>query len=614
MTTPQPSITTWTRLEPRTRTADLSPASEARIADPLWLLARQWQFGEFQGEDAGSPILARVDAEAARFTRYRGGPDGHLSIALETGAPLEAVVERESADLAADLRWAAETGRVFLRLLGEHGAGALRGAVLERYPIPATAGGPADESTDGYLRIVSGRVPHGRPLLAACAADRLLDEVRAPDGLADAVRATAAAWLAWLGVPPRPPEPAPGYLLQLPGELEAPAAERPPRLPWPPPEALPPVSVPGLEGSAWQRDRMEYSFAIAAAHTEEEVVLGAAEYGGDRMDWYHLDHEPGRTLHAEPDVERVVRTVLPTPVGYPGMPSTRFWELEDAGVNLGAVAAGRTDLARMVLLEYGTVYANDHFLVPLDLPVGSVTRIRSLVVTDTFGVRTLVPPAPAGRGWSLFRPSPRGGAPVADVLVLPPTAVDALCSAPVEEVRLLRDEAANLAWAVERVVTGATGRPVDREHSASVAPGRAARPTGPGVPEDGYTLASPVPEHWVPLVPRPTDGRPDRVRLHRTPLQLVDASGTPVRVTGHSRVLDWREDPREPGRPVELAIPEEEVGRSGVRVVRHWQLARWTDGSVHLWLGRTKRIGGGIAASGLRFDTVEAADTSLGGS
>ncbi|MGW0658321.1 hypothetical protein [Streptodolium elevatio] len=614
MTTPpstepvtQPSITTWTRLEPRTRTADLSPASEARIADPLWLLARQWQFGEFQGEDAGSPILARVDAEAARFTRYRGGPDGHLSIALESGAPLEAVVEREPAELVADLRWAAETGRVFLRLLTEHGAGALRTAVLARYPLPTAAGGPADESTDGYLRIVSGRVPHGRPLLDACAGDRLVAELDVPGELVEAVEGTAAAWLTWLGVPPRPPEPDPGYLLQLPGVLEAPATERPPRLPWPPPEALPPVSVPGLEGAAWQRDRLEYSFAVAAAHTEDEVVLSATEYGGDRLDWYHLDHEPGRTLHAEPDVEHVVRTVLPTPVGYPGMPSTRFWELEDAGVNLGSVAAGRTDLARMVLLEYGTVYANDHFLVPLDLPIGSVTRIRSLVVTDTFGVRTLVPPAPAGRGWSLFRPSPRTGAPVDALLVLPPTAVDALASPPVEEVRFLRDEMANLGWAVERVVTSATGRPVDREHSGAVAPGRAARPAGTGVPEAGYTLASAVPAHWVPLVPRPTDGRPDQVRLHRTPLQVVDASGMPVPVTGHSRLLDWREDPHAPGRLVELAVPEEEVGRSGVRVVRQWQLARWTDGSVHLWLGRTKRTGGGIATSGLRFDAVDTA-------
>ena len=54
-----PSITSWNRLEPRTRSPSLL-GIEARIHDPLWLLARQWQFGEFLGEDAGSPVSVRV--------------------------------------------------------------------------------------------------------------------------------------------------------------------------------------------------------------------------------------------------------------------------------------------------------------------------------------------------------------------------------------------------------------------------------------------------------------------------------------------------------------------------------------------------------------------------
>jgi hypothetical protein len=32
-----------------------------------------------------------------------------------------------------------------------------------------------------------------------------------------------------------------------------------------------------------------------------------------------------------------------------------------------------------------------------------------------------------------------------------------------------------------------------------------------------------------------------------------------------------------------LVIPEEEVPRAGKRVTRRYQLARWTDGSTHLW-------------------------------
>ena len=72
----------------------------ARVFDPLWLLTRQWQVGEFQGEDAGMPVLARVRAHerdalalpprrAARRTRQTQAPryDPHAM-------PLEAMVER----------------------------------------------------------------------------------------------------------------------------------------------------------------------------------------------------------------------------------------------------------------------------------------------------------------------------------------------------------------------------------------------------------------------------------------------------------------------------------------------------------------------------------------
>ena len=64
-----PSVTSWTRLEPRCREADMRTTLAARIFDPLWLLARQWQLGEFQGEDVGTPVLARVRARSAMLSR-----------------------------------------------------------------------------------------------------------------------------------------------------------------------------------------------------------------------------------------------------------------------------------------------------------------------------------------------------------------------------------------------------------------------------------------------------------------------------------------------------------------------------------------------------------------
>jgi len=54
----------------------------------------------------------------------------------------------------------------------------------------------------------------------------------------------------------------------------------------------------------------------------------------------------------------------------------------------------------------------------------------------------------------------------------------------------------------------------------------------------------------------------------------------------------------------ELALHEEEVPREGIRVTRHYETARWIDGSTHLWIGRRKRVGRGEGSSSLRFDVV----------
>jgi hypothetical protein len=88
-------------LEPRSRKAEMNTTLQARIYDPLWLLARQWQFGEFEGEDNGSPIMAGWRGESARLTRYHAGaiaPNTRVTAQSYdvTRTPLETLVERET--------------------------------------------------------------------------------------------------------------------------------------------------------------------------------------------------------------------------------------------------------------------------------------------------------------------------------------------------------------------------------------------------------------------------------------------------------------------------------------------------------------------------------------
>ena len=121
-----PSITFWTRIEPFSRRDDIDAGLQARTHDPLWLLARQWQTGEFKADDAGSPIGAFLRTESSSVSRYRLGAaavNAAVSPYAADQAPLETIVEREIVAPASgrNLRLAAQRGLHFARLLTANG-------------------------------------------------------------------------------------------------------------------------------------------------------------------------------------------------------------------------------------------------------------------------------------------------------------------------------------------------------------------------------------------------------------------------------------------------------------------------------------------------------------
>ena len=79
-----PSVTTWDRLEARPRTIAFDRALQAEVRDPLWMLTKQWQMGEFRGSDAGSPVYAKLMIDTTRLTKYQ--PDGQAARALRRTA------------------------------------------------------------------------------------------------------------------------------------------------------------------------------------------------------------------------------------------------------------------------------------------------------------------------------------------------------------------------------------------------------------------------------------------------------------------------------------------------------------------------------------------------
>jgi hypothetical protein len=582
------SITTWTRIEPHARTDDLDLGLRLRLraelADPLWLLGTQWVLGELRGEDAGSPVVVQVDGEAAALCRWRPGREG-TAADLPAGVPLETVVEREpvfpvagSTQPFADRRLAAEAGLHFLRLLDLHvrppaQAQLYRQRYLHWYAMAAASAverAAFDPATLRFLAVMAGRAPDGGRLFAdlrqALAPERggtgrLPADPQIGAGDVPAVLAAVADWFTWC-------------------------------------EAL--VSVPAAGVTAWEADRLEYAFAVAATTSAGEVVLEAPEYSQGRLDWHAFqrgDGSLGAGTSGLPGPIPITRTVVPAPVGYPGMPAARWWELEDAAVDFGLIDAGPTDLARLLLVEFATVSGDDWYTIPVgDVPLGSVVRITALRITDTFGDHITASPFrenQSGGAFRLFQPTDRRED-RRDLLVLPACVLASLESAPLEDVAFIRDELANMGWAVERTVASATGRPLARQQANSEP--QAAEPPD-GAPQSqaqlSYKLMTPVPEFWIPLVPTP-DGGSRRLTLAALRRLLPDGSLEPIRPSG--RILQPATHPPH--------FFDSEIPPVGVRVTRTWQLARDSAGFTHLWVGRQKRTAVREPSPGLRFDAA----------
>ena len=111
---------TWQRLEGGCVDPEVTEGISAVIADPVWLLARQWQVGEFRGEDAASPVLVEGTVVSAPISEYwveRGGRRESIPRGSEQW-PLETLVEHEPiADGPAALRIRLEGGAELIRRL-----------------------------------------------------------------------------------------------------------------------------------------------------------------------------------------------------------------------------------------------------------------------------------------------------------------------------------------------------------------------------------------------------------------------------------------------------------------------------------------------------------------
>jgi hypothetical protein len=546
----------WTRLEPQSVSGDPTPGLEARLHDPLWLLARQWQLGEFQAEDAGSPVAVSVSTSSSPVSAWLPGDAAAAqpARALPPGAVLEPLVEREPTSARGPgLRQRAEAGAQLLAQLADAGVdvtlgGTVLAELLVACPLKIPWVDPYDAAAQALLALLAGRVPDGDTAAFQAAASLAASPPQLPSWLASVaepalVLPVLSDWLSW-------------YRGQV--------------APEPDPSA-----------DCWIDERLEYRFGlIAGTHT-----LRAPAFGGGHIEWCDFVADPTATATPDTSVQGS-QTLLATPLRFAGQPADRYWQFEDGQVNLGALQVAPHDLARLLLVEFATIYGNDWLVVPVDVPLGSYSEIGSVSYSTTFGEQITVGPADdssrTGR-FRLFEVSIDGSDGTLPGLLVPPAASGTLDGPDAEEVLFLRDEMAMMAWAVERLVTGPSGDPRSRHDEGYPPPFTPG--TDPGAELD-YYLENPVPAWWVPFLPTATGYA--TLALRKGAMLVGNQPVQPVGVLLRPNQA--------------LVIRDEEVPRDGRRVRRIPTLARLTDGNPARWISRRVTVGRGEGASGLAFD------------
>lgn len=347
------------------------------------------------------------------------------------------------------------------------------------------------------------------------------------------------------------------------------------------------------DAPGWRAEALDYRFGLSTGAHD----LLAEDYDGRALDWWHFDLVGARAAQTPETVERMVPTML----HFKGAPHPRWWRFEDGDADFETAVDPEPNVLSTILPEFFFTDLDNWFVLPLPLAAGSLRELRSVRVVDSFGVVTTLGPAQreldGTAEWRLFCLSgleqQRQGQDGA-YLFSPHVAGEVLDNDTLEDVRFVRDEQANLVWAVEMLYIDGAGLPVRNGDGPRIAAQPALQAALPAGTDGSFRLQSDTPDYWIPYVPR-----------FLAPGQAVDGAIYLRRArTVEAATLA---DPQFKSRIVRetLRLNEEEVGSVGIRVRRIHRYSRGTDGVPRHWVARcrevTDRLGSG---PGLRFDIV----------
>jgi hypothetical protein len=456
------------------------------------MLARQWQLGEFEGEDAGSPLYTKVTTKYGEISKIL--IDKESAIAYDGSIPLEVCIERmrpeifiQRADsstttLELDLQTRVRLGLQFkiemettlkeFATLPNFNVKDLKSFLANQPELAFELDDRQIESdmnvTLDYLSAIRGRVIDIWKIFKI---DGSMLRTKAEEYCSNAGITTSA-------------EPIADALVRafenLKGWWDGNNTSSDPSTREDPFFQKPSDNNNNNKNPAWNSRHLEYSFKVQIdgstdVDNKNKLILDASEYKEDRLDWYSFtvdDLSPGFSF---PSMD--TRTLIPTHLKFRGMPEKRWWNFEDSYINFGALTPKTSNIATVLLTEFALIHSPDWYTIPYQLKEGMLSQVESLIVRDCFGDETQIEPAgltpkerniasndPTWNSWSMFLLSRKyketGQQLNTSYFFLPPVVDHIISSPPLEEVKFLRDEVANLVWAIERQYRTFYGEPV----------------------------------------------------------------------------------------------------------------------------------------------------------
>jgi len=572
-----PSITAYNRMEPRPRSENFERSLRAEVRDPLWFLTRQWEMGEFESEDAGSAIDARLITKQIHVDRV--ALRDNKGILYDEMVPMEMLVERETVPFT--LAFKIQASQYFLLLHSN----ALKTKYFQKYltafPIDPNKEADFRGQVDGlnlYTSTVK-RCLDGKKIYDEILANTFKTKVPIDGGDVGDIDKIITKFLDW-------------FKRQYSQPTNA-------------------------DTKAWIPEQLSYNFSVAAPNTEQsQIVLRAEHYHQGTVDWYDFDEElRAKPIPIEDDGyvvkfdEEIPISFIPAATSFKGMPNPRFWEMEEKMINFGKLNAKTTDHLLLLFAEFGLVYGNDWFIVPYEMPVNSLCEIKGFVVTDVFGERTLIQAANEGadndwQRWSMFNLSNKDQ--IGNYnrqFYLPATLTQSMESDPIEQVNFTRDEMVNMAWGIEDIIPDATSKGING-HDAADKTGVIPEAVAGSDAKIRYVLGTTVPENWIPFLPVQLPGSNQDIRFQLAMMPKIDKPGEFEFVKAKGVLLNEREKDGANNKP--YFINEEEIPYSGAIVTRSYQRARWYNGKTYVWISRRRETGMGEGSSRLAFDQIGA--------